>query len=74
MALQPEVIPTRPGSSHNSEEDYRERSNLKDLLPSTGKKKNVGDGLFLEQQGSNPSNEMAALDSQKEVSPGFKKK
>ena len=48
MALQPEIILTRPASeSAEGEQDYAERSNFVDLLPSTGKKNVVGEGLFL---------------------------
>ena len=72
MALQPEIVftPTTP-----SEQDYLEKSNLADLIASTGTKNNlVGDGLFVAQQMSNPSEEMAALDSRHNAAPGLKKK
>ena len=56
--------------------DYEEKSNFNDLVPSTNRKNTVGQGLFLgPKRESNLSNEMAALDSRNPTncSPGFKK-
>ena len=51
-----------------------ERSNLADLIASTGAKSLAGDGLLVAEQMSNPSEEMAALDSRRDAAPGLKKK